>query len=138
VAVAAHEVGHAIQFCHEEPVSKLRTKYMAKAILIKRIGTYIIICMPFISLLFRSPLIFPAMTATALATMLASVLMYVAVLPEEYDASFKKALPILEEGYLPSEYFPAVKRILKAAAMTYVAAALAEAFSIWRWFRYLR
>ncbi|MGJ8663790.1 MAG: zinc metallopeptidase, partial [Marinicella sp.] len=29
VAVAAHEVGHAIQFCNEEPVSQLREKYLS-------------------------------------------------------------------------------------------------------------
>ena len=56
-----------------------------------------------------------------------------AVLPEEYDASFKKALPILEEGYVPKENLPAIRQILRACAYTYVAGALADVIRLWRW-----
>jgi hypothetical protein len=71
-------------------------------------------------------------------TMLASALMYVAILPEEYDASFKKALPILKEGYVPSDYIPAVEQVLRAAALTYLAAALADILRLWTWLRVFR
>jgi Zn-dependent membrane protease YugP len=64
--------------------------------------------------------------------------MYAAILPEEYDASYNKALPILAQGYLPEEHMVAAKRILKACALTYVAAALADILSLWRWFRMIR
>lgn len=71
--------------------------------------------------------------------MLISVLLYVAVLPEEWDASFNKALPILEKGeYVPEEYLPAIRQILKACALTYVAAALADILRLWRWLTLLR
>ena len=64
--------------------------------------------------------------------------MYVAILPEEYDASFKKALPILEEGYIPEGNMPAVRQVLQACALTYVAGALTDVLNLWRWFRILR
>ena len=71
--------------------------------------------------------------------MLASVLLYVAVLPEEWDASFNKALPILEKGeYVPAEYLPAIRQVLKACALTYVAAALADVLRLWQWLRFIR
>ena len=59
-------------------------------------------------------------------TMVASVAMYVAILPEEFDASFNKAMPILAEGYVPEHHLPAVWQVLKACALTYVAGALAK------------
>jgi Zn-dependent membrane protease YugP len=71
-------------------------------------------------------------------TMLSSAAMYVAILPEEYDASFNKALPILEAGYVPEQHIPAVRQVLRAAAYTYVAGALADVLSLWRWLRVFR
>jgi Zn-dependent membrane protease YugP len=138
VAVAAHEVGHAIQFCRDEPVSHLRKKYLGRAFQIRRIGTLIIMSAPLLTMLSRSPVFLMLLTLIGVITMLVSVLMYVAILPEEYDASFRKALPILESGYLPAEHIPAARGVLKACAYTYVAAALADVLSLWRWLRFLR
>lgn len=138
VAVAAHEVGHAIQFVRDEPVSRLRRKYMTKAIVIKKLGFLILTCAPVGLLLVKSPMAMMVFVAAAVAVMLASVLMYAAILPEEFDASFNKALPTLASGYVPDAQMPAVRQVLKAAALTYVAAALAEVLSLWRWFRILR
>ncbi|MGJ8664596.1 MAG: zinc metallopeptidase, partial [Marinicella sp.] len=70
--------------------------------------------------------------------MLVSVMMHMAVLPEEYDASFNKAMPILSEGYINEEQLPKVKQILKACALTYVAAAMADILNLWRWIRVIR
>lgn len=133
VAVATHEVGHAIQFYNNEPVSQLRGKYLKKAHLIQHYGVYILMSMPLVGLVFRIPHLILLTALIGIATMLASVLMYAAILPEEYDASFNKALPILEEGYIPKEYLPAVRQVLKACAYTYVAASLADILNIWRW-----
>jgi hypothetical protein len=73
------------------------------------------------------------------ATMLVSVAVYAAILPEEWDASFNKALPILIEGeYVDEHQLKAVRQILKACALTYVAAALADILSLWRWIAILR
>lgn len=138
VAVAAHEVGHAIQFTRDEPVSRLRRKYMSKAIAIKKLGFAILAISPLTVVLAKSPAIMALFVVAAVATMLASVLMYAAILPEEFDASFNKALPTLAEGYVPEIHMPAVRQVLRAAALTYVAAALAEVLSLWRWIRVFR
>jgi Zn-dependent membrane protease YugP len=138
VAVAAHEVGHAIQFNNDEPVTKLRQRYLSKALLIKRVGSMILMSIPIFTLVLKSPVIMFIGVSVGLLTMLSSVFMYAAILPEEYDASYKKALPILAQGYLPKEHMPAARQILKACALTYVAAALADVLSLWRWFRMIR
>jgi len=60
-------------------------------------------------------------------------------LPVEFDASFGRALPTLEQGgYLPPEDLPDARRILKACAMTYVAASAISLIDVFRWFRILR
>ncbi|MEM7400919.1 MAG: zinc metallopeptidase [Pseudomonadota bacterium] len=139
VAVAAHEVGHAIQFNKKEPVSRLRDRYLGKAHRIRQIGIFILFSIPFVTVIFRIPHIIVITAIIGIVTMFVSVLMYVAILPEEWDASFNKALPILEKGeFVPQNYLPAIKQVLKACAFTYVAAALADVLSLWRWLAILR
>lgn len=138
VAVATHEVSHAIQFTRKEPVSQLREKYLGKAHLIKRVGFIFLSLFSLAGLFFKTPSLLLIIAVTSIVTMLASVLMYVAILPEEFDASFNKALPILEEGYIHSSHLPAVKQVLRAAAYTYVAAALLDIVRLWRWLRFIR
>lgn len=138
IAVAAHEVGHAIQFSRNEPVSQLREKYLGKAVRIRKIAASILFLLPIITIVFKVPQVFLLVAGAGVITMLASASMYVAILPEEYDASFKKALPILKEGYVPEKYMPAIEQVLRAAAFTYVAAALADIIRLWRWIRVFR
>ena len=64
---------------------------------------------------------------------------YLIVLPEEWDASFNKALPVLVQGeYVNKEQLPAVKSVLRAAALTYFSAAMANVLNIARWLLILR
>lgn len=139
IAVAAHEVGHAIQFNRKEPVSFLRRRYLPKVVTVQKIAAFVLMAFPLIGGLTKMPHLVMLNIGLGIFVMLLSVLLYVAILPEEYDASFNKALPILEKGeYLPEAYMPAVRQILKACALTYVAAALADVLKLWRWIRYLR
>lgn len=138
VAIAAHEIGHAIQFTRDEPVSRLRGKYLGGAFTIKRIGSAIMLSLPLVTVLFKVPQIIFLAAALGVITMLASALVYLAVLPEEYDASFNKALPILKDGYVPAKHIPAIRQVLRAAALTYFAAALADTLNLWRWLRVFR
>lgn len=135
VAVAAHEVGHAIQFTREEPLSRLRGKYLPVSYTLGRIGAYMLVALPVVTLLTKSPAAFFAFIGLSLIFQLAGAAMYLIILPEELDASFNKALPILKEGeYLPEHMLPAARKVLKAAALTYCAAALANVMNIGRWF----
>jgi Zn-dependent membrane protease YugP len=48
-------------------------------------------------------------------------------------------LPTLKDGeYLPEAHLPHARRILTAAAQTYVAASLASLLSLYRWIAILR
>ena len=139
VAVAAHEVGHAIQFNREEPVSLLRSRYLGKAVTLQRLGIFIVMAMPVATAMLHVPTLIVVEILAGFALMLLSVFMHAAVLPEEFDASFNKALPILKQGdYVPDVYMPAIRQVLKACALTYVAAALADVLRLWRWAALMR
>ncbi len=139
VAVAAHEVGHAIQFHRQEAVFKLRSKYLPLAAGLNRIGIALMWTLPLVGFLLRAPFAIAMVVGLSLLLQLAGAMAYLIILPEEWDASFNKALPILIEGeYVEKENIPAVKRILKAAALTYFAAALANVLNIGRWLLVLR
>ncbi|MGB0496463.1 MAG: zinc metallopeptidase [Kangiellaceae bacterium] len=139
VAVAAHEVGHAIQFNRNEKVSLLRKRYLPKAHIIQKVGIYFLMGLPMVTALIRVPHVVGLTAAAGVLTLMSSVLIYAAILPEEWDASFNKALPILEKGnYVPQEYIPAIRQVLRACALTYVAAALADVLRWWRWLAILR
>lgn len=139
IAVAAHEVGHAIQFNRKEAISELRGQYIPKAVLINKIGIGIVMLMPVVGLITRIPHAAIITAVAGVLAMLVSALMYLIVLPEEWDASFNKALPILVEGeYINKNQEKAVNKVLRAAALTYFAAALANIVSLWRWLVLLR
>lgn len=139
IAVAAHEVGHAIQFHRHEKIFELRKRYLPLANRLKQVGIVIMLLIPFIALLLRSPLAIGGVVAISLLLQLGGALAYLIILPEEWDASFNKALPVLIEGeYVAPEQLPAVRQVLKAAALTYFAAALANVLHIGRWFMLLR
>ena len=126
VAVAVHEVGHAIQFHRKEDVFKLRSRYIPQAARIRQIGIYVLWASPVFAIVFRTPLAMALPLLISIMMQIVSALTYLIVLPEEWDASFGKALPILEEGYLPDEYIPQARSVLRAAALTYFAGALSS------------
>lgn len=136
VAVAAHEVGHAIAHEKKQKISHLSSRYLPLAHFARRITAGLLLGWPAVSLLLHIPYAVPLHALVVGLSGLLAVLVQVAILPEEWDASFNKALPILREGnYIPQEDLPKVKRILTACAMTYVAAALIKVLFVWRWFK---
>lgn len=139
VAVAAHEVGHAMQFYRAEKIFELRKRYLPLATRLNQVGVALMLMIPFIALLLRTPLAIGGVIAISLLLQLAGALAYLIILPEEWDASFNKALPVLIEGeYIQPAQLPAVRQVLKAAALTYFAGALANVLHIGRWFMLLR
>ena len=139
VAVAAHEVGHAIQFHRNERISQLRSKYIPRAMLMKKAGILLLTLLPIAGLVIKSPAAIFALIALSIGLQLLGALAYLIVLPEEWDASFHKAMPILAEGnYLEDSQLPAARKVLKAAALTYFAGALADVVNIGRWLLVLR
>ena len=139
VAVAAHEVGHAIQFYRKEKIFELRSRYLPTARVLSQIGVGIMWLFPILAIVLRSPLAVGLVIGTSLLMQLMGALAYLIILPEEWDASFNKALPILIEGnYVAKDQIPKIHSVLKAAAITYFSAALANVFNVWRWLLILR
>ena len=139
VAVAAHEVGHAIQFYRKEEIFKLRKRYIPKAVFFQKAGELCLLIVPLVAIVFKAPPLIFGFIGLSILLQLLGAGAYLIVLPEEWDASFNKALPILEQGqYVPEENLPGVRSVLKAAALTYVAAALASILNLGRWALLLR
>lgn len=138
ITVAAHECGHAYQHAAGEPLFLLRTRLAGVSIIAQRLGSFLLFAAPFSVLLTRLPSAAVFNLTGAFLIMGSAIVIHLLTLPVEIDASYKKALPLLGSGYLAPEQMPAARRILRAAAMTYVAASLASLLNFWRWLAVLR
>jgi uncharacterized protein len=139
LSVAAHEVGHALQHAHGDRIFALRGQLAPGIIWIERIAQVVFFTIPLLGALARSPALIIAQIVLVVALMASRLAMHVVTLPVELDASFKRALPILEVGnFIPDQDMPAARRVLKAAAFTYVAAALLTLVDVTRLIRVLR
>jgi len=139
VAVAAHEVGHAIQDHRGESMLIWRTRLAMLAMIVQKLGAAALVALPIATVLTRAPSVGILMAVIGFGSMLIATLVHLITLPVEIDASFGKALPVLIEGnYIQPQDETAVRQILRAAALTYLAASLASLLNLWRWFRILR
>ena len=138
VAVATHETGHALQHQEKNPGFMLRQRRIKTAMAIERFSALALMVTPFVFLLTRVPHSMLLTVLIGISGMLAAVWVQFVNLPVELDASFNKAMPILSEGYLSEKDLPAARKVLKAAALTYVAATLASLLNLGRWLTILR
>ena len=137
VAVAAHEVSHAIQDAQNYAPLHLRQTLVQHAVMIERIGGLLLLATPVIFALIRSPAVLVFQAALAIGILAVTVMIHAVTLPTEFDASFNRALPLLKH-YLPDRDMQPARKVLSAAAFTYVASALISLVDIARWFRILR
>ena len=134
VAIAAHEVGHAIQDHQGDRRLATRTKMVPIVNLLARWSVVIISLSPVIGIITRHPMPFSLLLFIGLSGFIARMMIHAVTLPIEFDASFSKALPILREGnYVSQSNEKAVSHVLRAAAQTYVSAALADILNLSRW-----
>ena len=139
VTAATHEVGHALQDRDGYGPLATRTRLVKSIGKWQRIASIIIFATFGLGLASASPSLAAFGAGAGVATMASAVIIHLFTLPVEFDASFKRALPILDRwGYLPQGDIPAARRILKACALTYVASSLASLLNLWRWIRFLR
>jgi len=139
VTVAAHEVGHALQDKIGYAPLKLRNRLVAMTRPVERLGAGILMAAPFMGMLTRAPSISLLMIAGGMMSLGASTMVHLVTLPTEWDASFRRALPMLEHGEILHRVdLPHARRLLTAAALTYVAASLASLLNIARWWALLR
>ena len=116
LGVAAHEAGHVLQ--HRDGYAPLMLR--TAAVPVVNIGSNLSWPLFLVGLIFSwDPLLYAGIALFALAVLFALI-----TLPVEFNAS-KRALAALEaNGYLqPGEEMRGAKKVLSAAAMTYVASA---------------
>ena len=134
IAIAAHEVGHAIQDQQGDKRLATRTKMVPVVDKVARWSVVIISLSPIIGIVTRHPMPFSLLLLIGLLGFIARMMIHAVTLPIEFDASFSKALPLLKEGnYISQSDEKAVTSILRAAALTYVSAALADILNLGRW-----
>jgi Zn-dependent membrane protease YugP len=138
ITTAAHEVGHALQHAADEPLFKLRDRLLTYAGLAQKLGSFLLFAAPVLSIVSRAPAPGLVSALAAFLVLGTHVVVQAVTLPVELDASFKKALPLLKSGYLSPDQYAGAKRILRAAALTYLAASLAGLLNFWQWLRVIR
>jgi Zn-dependent membrane protease YugP len=134
--VAAHEVGHAVQHRDGDRFLVTRTKWAEGLAGLDKVAFWMLMSIPLIGIIIKSPVIAMLQIGALVVLMSGRVLMHVLTLPMEIDASFKRALPVLEQGgFLQGDDLANARQVLKAAAGTYVASALATLLDVIRWIR---
>lgn len=139
ITVAAHEVGHAIQDATAYPPLRWRTRLVRLTGAIEKLGAGFLLVSPFLAAFTRVPAIGVLTFGAGFLILGASAIVHFVTLPTEFDASFGRALPLLEKHRVlkPADK-PHASKILKAAALTYVSAALMSLLNIARWMAILR
>jgi len=139
VAIAAHEVSHALQDAEGNRLLAARVR-LAGTVRAIEIGAAVVLASaPLLMAVVKSPALLVAQIAVVAALMGSRLVVHVLTLPMEFDASFRRALPILERGgYLGEADLPAARTVLRAAALTYVASALVTLLDVTRLLRVLR
>ncbi len=136
IAVAAHEVGHALQHADNYPPFLRRAGIVRSAQIVDTLGSGLLFTLSLVGGAVSSPRMIVLGVVAVVLMGLARVAASVANLPTEHDASFGRALPILtRDAYLGSEDLKAVRMVLRAAAYTYVAQALAQLINLFRFLR---
>lgn len=124
IGVAAHESGHALQHAGSYGPLVLRGTLVPVANIGSAAGPYLAIAGLFFGL--------PILIDLGILLFSAAVLFYLVTLPVEFNASRRAVEAIGTNAILTEEELVGVKRVLSAAAMTYVASALTAVASLLR------
>lgn len=114
IGVAAHEVGHAIQYQQEYFPMRIRSAIIP----VTNIGSTLAFPLVILGLIFA----YPPLATIGIFLYLAVVLFQLVTLPVEFNASARALRTITDNGWLFGEEQKGAKKVLTAAALTYVAA----------------
>jgi len=114
VGVAAHEAGHAVQYAEEYVPMKIR----AAIIPATNIGSNLCFPLLLLGIIFS----FPPLAYAGVIAFSLSTLFQLVTLPVEFNASRRALAAIDNSGRFGTEEQTGARRVLRAAAMTYVAA----------------
>ncbi len=124
IGVAAHEAGHAFQ--HAQAYAPLQIR--ASLVPVANFGSTLAFPLVIGGMFLNTP--FLAEIGVLLFSF--AVLFGLVTLPVEFNASSRAIAILSEGGYLTPEEIPAAKKVLNAAAWTYVASALVAVLSLLR------
>ncbi len=124
IGVAAHEAGHAVQHAVGYAPIKIRNSIVP----VVNIASGLSMPLFLIGLLFA----FPTLTNIGILLFASALVFQVVTLPVEFNAS-RRAITILNQSaMLEEDELKGAKKVLKAAAMTYVAAVISTALQLLR------
>ncbi len=124
ICIAAHEVGHAIQYAKGYAPIKVRNAILP----IANIGSQLSFPLVIIGILFGGN---DLLINIGIGLFLAVLLFQLLTLPVEFNAS-RRAMENIDGVYVSGEETTGAKKVLKAAAMTYVAGVIASVFTLLR------
>ena len=125
VAVAAHECGHVIQHHTDYLPIRIRTALVPAANIGSKYGLLVVVIGLFLGMT-------DTLCRIGIVLFLFGVLFQLVTLPVEFDASHRGLQQLLDCGILAEDEVGSSRKVLKAAAMTYVAAAAASILSLLR------
>ena len=122
VGVATHEAGHALQHANHYTPMWIRSALVPTANIGSGVGYFVM----FFGLILRS------LNMVLVGAILFScvLLFQIVTLPVEFDASHRAKLKVVEEGIITSQEREGMDRVLNAAALTYVAAAISTLLTL--------
>jgi Zn-dependent membrane protease YugP len=124
IGVAAHEAGHAIQHAKKYAPLALRSVLVPVA----SYGSQLAMPLFLVGLFTQLPILM----TVGIVLFSAAVLFTLVTLPVEFDASRRAVRALEQSGVVTTEELGAVKQVLSAAALTYVAAAAMAALQLVR------
>lgn len=124
LGVAAHEVGHAIQHNNGYFPLELRTMFVPVA----QIGSNMAFPIIFLGFIMQNP----GFINIGIYLFAAVVLFQIITLPVEFNASSRAIGQLQAHGFIDQQEVKGVRKVLQAAALTYVAAAVAAILNLVR------
>jgi Zn-dependent membrane protease YugP len=116
ISVACHEVGHAIQHKVHYPMLVLRHRMFPVVNFASGVAPFLLL----MGILFQAAILF----GLGILFFSAAVAFQLVTLPVEFNASSRARQLMVAEGFITNEEERGVSKVLNAAALTYVAAAL--------------
>jgi Zn-dependent membrane protease YugP len=133
LAVAAHEIGHVLQHNEDYAPMKMRSVILPAANIGCRIGPFLVLGGLILSMIASgtgNAGYYIALVGVGLYILM--LIFQLITLPIEFNASKRGLSMLIDGGYLAEEELPGAKKMLRAAAMTYVLAALGSFVTVLR------
>jgi Zn-dependent membrane protease YugP len=133
--IAAHEVGHAIQHATGNAWLKFRSAWVPVANLGGGISMFVIIAALFLG--GTATVLGGKLAILGVALFATTTVFTLVTLPVEFDASRRALATLQQGGLMSSEELGGAKKVLDAAAMTYIAAAATSLLTLLYWAAHL-